>query len=101
MKKRIAETLSLCELMRIFPTEIEAIAHFERLRWGSKPHCTRCGATDRVSPKPKPKRYWCGHCRQHFNAWTDTPLEYGKVKLNKWIFAAYLLMTARKGISSL
>lgn len=49
----------------------------------------------------KPRRYWCGHCRQQFNAWTNTPLEYGKVKLNKWIFAAYLLMTTRKGISSL
>ena len=46
MKKRIARTLSLFELMRMFPTEIEAIAYFERLRWGNKPHCVRCGSPD-------------------------------------------------------
>ena len=101
MKKRVAKTLSLFELMQRFPTETEAIAYFEHLRWGNKPHCVRCGSKNRITKQAKPGRYWCGHCRQFFNAWTNTPLEYGKVKLNKWIFAAYLLMTARKGISSM
>ena len=101
MKKRIAKTLSLFELMRDFPTEKEAIAYLERLRWGDKPCCTRCGATDKLTKQKKPGRFWCGYCRQYFNAWTDTPLEYGKVKMHKWIYATYLLMTSRKGISSL
>jgi len=39
--------------------------------------------------------------RQYFNAWTQTPLEYGKAPLRKWIYAAYLLMTSRKGISAM
>ena len=51
--------------------------------------------------KKKPGRYWCGGCREYFTALTGTPLEYTKIDLRKWIFAAYLLMTARKGISSL
>ena len=38
---------------------------------------------------------------KYFNAWAGTPLEYGRMELPKWIYAAYLLMTARKGISSL
>lgn len=101
MKKRTAKTLGLFDLMKSFPTENEAIAYFENLRWGDTPCCTRCGATDKLTKQKKAGRYWCGHCRQYFNAWTNTPLEYGKVKLHKWIYAAYLLMTARKGISSL
>ena len=101
MKKSLAKTLSLFELMRDFPTENEAITYLEQIRWGDTPCCTRCGATDKLTKQKKAGRYWCGYCRQYFNAWSNTPLEYGKVRLHKWIFAAYLLMTSRKGISSM
>lgn len=101
MKKRIAKTLSLFDLMRMFPTEHEAIDYFEKLRWGDTPACVRCGATDKLTKQKKHGIHWCGHCRQYFTAWTNTPIEFGKVKKHKWIYAAYLLMTARKGISSL
>ncbi len=99
--KRIAKTLSLFELMRAYPTEQEAIAYLEHIRWGDTPCCVRCGAADKITEQKKVGRYWCGWCRQYFNAWTNTPLEYGKVGIHKWIFLAYLLMTSRKGVSSL
>lgn len=101
MKKRVAKTLSLFDLMKKFRTEKSAIKYFENLRWGDTPCCVRCGSTDKLTKQKKAGRYWCGHCRKYFNAWTNTPLEYSKVHMQKWIFAAYLLMTARKGISSL
>lgn len=99
--KRIAETLSLFNLMQAYPTEAEAIAYLERIRWGDSPCCSRCKATDKLTKQEKPGRFWCGYCRKYFNAWTDTPLEYGKVPIHKWIYAAYLLMTSRKGISAM
>ncbi|MCY4128808.1 MAG: IS1595 family transposase [Gammaproteobacteria bacterium] len=100
--KRVAKTLSLFNLMQSYPGKAEAVAYLERIRWGDSPCCSRCGADDGITrQKAKPENYWCKYCRQYFNAWTDTPLEYGKVELPKWIYAAYLLMTARKGISSL
>ena len=102
MKKRHAKTISLFELMEKYPTEEDAIKYLEKLRWGNERHCTRCGSIEKITPQSKhPGRYWCGSCRKYFTARTRTPLEYGKVDLRKWIFAAYLLMTARKGISSL
>ena len=59
-------------------------------------------AWDKITKQKKHiGRYWCGDCRKYFTARTGTPLEYGKVSARKWLFAAYLLMTARKGISSL
>lgn len=100
--KRVATTLSLFNLMQTFPGKAEAVAYLERIRWGDSPCCSRCGAADGITrQKQKPENYWCKYCRKYFNAWTDTPLEYGKVELHKWIYAAYLLMTARKGISSM
>ena len=96
-----AKTLSLFELMQSFQAELDAVKYFERIRWGSEAVCVRCGSGDRITAQKKAGEYWCGHCRQYFNARTNTPIERGKVELRKWIFAAYLLMTARKGISSL
>lgn len=100
--KKVAKTLSLFNLQKTYPGKAEAVAYLERIRWGDSPCCSRCGATAGITQqKDKPENYWCKYCRKYFNAWTGTPLEYGKVELPKWIYAAYLLMTARKGISSL
>lgn len=102
MTKRHAKTLSLFELMQTYPTEAEAVRYFERIRWGNKPICVRCGAAKKITTQKKHVgRYWCGYCRKYFTAHTDTPLEYAKVDPRKWVFAAYLLMTTRKGVSSL
>ena len=88
--------------MEKYPTQEDAIKYFETLRWGNEPCCTKCGKMEKITPQAKHSgRYWCKSCRSYFTALTGTPLEYTKVDLRKWIFAAYLLMTARKGISSL
>ena len=68
---------------------------------GDSPLRTKCGCDNKVTQQKKVGRYWCGDCREYFTAWTGTPLEYGKIDIRKWLFAAYLLKTARKGISSL
>ncbi len=100
--KRKADTLSLFDLTQRYPTKQSVIDYLERIRWGDTPHCTKCGGTDRIKAQAKhPGRYWCGDCRSYFTAWTGTPLEDAKVDPRKWIFAAYLLMTARKGISAM
>lgn len=102
MTRKVAKTLSLFDLMTRFPTEADAIRYLEQRRWGDTPTCTRCGASDKITAQKKHTgRYWCGHCRKYFTARTGTPLESAKVDARKWIYAAYLLLTSRKGISSL
>ena len=87
--------------MEMYPTEDDAIRYLEGLRWGDTPCCTRCGSTEKITAQKKVGNYWCGSCRKYFTVRTDTPLERCKIDLRKFIYAAYLLMTARKGISSL
>ena len=103
MKKKHAKTMSLFDLMQQFLTEEDAIKYFEENRWGDEPVCQKCGCTGRITKqKNYRKGYWCGDCRSFFNAFTGTPLEHNRVRdQRKWIFAAYLLMTARKGISAM
>ena len=101
-KKRIANTLSLFDLMTQYPTKESAIRYLEGIRWGDSPVCTKCGGLEKITAQPKHLgRYWCGDCREYFTCRTGTPLEHARIDPRKWLFAAYLLMTARKGISSL
>jgi transposase-like protein len=44
----------------------------------------------------------CGSvdCREQFTVTVGTPFERSKVPLSKWLMAAYLLCSSRKGISA-
>ncbi|MCY3727959.1 MAG: IS1595 family transposase [Nitrospira sp.] len=100
MPKRIATTLSLFQLTQLFPTIESAIRYFEGIRWQGTPVCTKCDSTDKITAQKKVGTYWCGSCRAYFTVFTNTPLERNKIDARKWLFAAYLVLTARKGISS-
>ena len=101
MKKRKAETLSLYQIMEKYPTNEAAIRYFEGLRWDDKPVCTKCGCYNKIKEQRKIGQYWCGDCRSYFNVFTNTPLERNKIDARKWIYASYILLASRKGISSL
>jgi hypothetical protein len=45
--------------------------------------------------------YRCNACLTDFTVRTGTIFERSKIPLHKWIYAMYLLVTSRKGISSL
>jgi len=51
--------------------------------------------------KRKNGYYRCNACKKDFTVRTGTIFERSHVPLNKWYYAMYMLMTARKGISSL
>jgi transposase-like protein len=78
--------------------------HLESIRWPNGPVCPHCGATDRISKLAgkahRPGVYDCGHCRDQFTVTVGTVFERSKVPLHKWLHAAVLLASSKKGISS-
>ena len=93
---------SVYELMQRFPDDAAATAFFEGRRWGDEPYCPHCGSLSTVritNGKPMPHR--CKECRKHFSVRTGTVLAESKVPLHKWLWAIYMLHTARQGVSSL
>ena len=100
--KGTAETISITQLLRMFPDQETCIAWLERVRWNGEPHCAHCGTMDKVSAaKAKPHSYWCGHCRKYFRVTTGTIMHATKTPLQNWIIAIYSVMTARKGVSAM
>jgi transposase-like protein len=84
----------------MFPDEEAARACIEARRWPNGAVCPSCQEATRIG-KRKGGFYRCNACLLDFTVRTGTIYERSHIPLHKWIYAMYLLMTARKGISSL
>lgn len=93
-------TISTFELFAMFPDEATARTYLERRRWPGGPRCPVCGLGERITAR-KDGYYRCNQCKEDFTVRTGTIFERSHVPLHKWLYAMYLLVTARKGVSSL
>jgi transposase-like protein len=84
----------------MYSDEETARAYMESRRWPDGPVCPHCEEATRITPRPK-GFYRCNACKKDFTVRTATIFERSHVPLDKWILVMYLLMTARKGVSSL
>lgn len=88
----------------IFQDADKAREYLESIRWPNGPVCPHCGCDDDWTKlegaKHRPGLYQCNACRQQFTVTVGTLFERSKVPLNKWLLAAYLLCSSKKGISS-
>lgn len=95
-------TISLIRLFQLFPDEDAAFYHLERMRWDGKPTCPKCNSTNRITrSKNKKHVHHCNACNRNFTARHGTIYECSKIPLHKWFYGMYLILTARKGVSSI
>jgi transposase-like protein len=90
----------------MFPDEETARLYLEGRIWPDGPVCPACQSGGHISAlnvcaTRKSGFYRCLPCGFDFTVRTNTVMERSKVPLNKWLYAMYLVVTARKGISSL
>lgn len=93
-------TISTFQLFKLFPDEVAARAYIEKRRWPTGTVCPSCQEASRITTR-KNGFYRCNACKADFTCRTGTIFERSHVPLHKWLYAMYLLMTARKGVSSL
>lgn len=93
-------TVSTFELFQLFPDAESARLYFEARRWPNGAVCPACESGERITAR-KAGYYRCNACKLDFTVRTGTVFERSHVPLHKWLYAMYLLVTARKGISSL
>ncbi len=92
-------TISTSQLLALFPDEQAACHYIESRRWPNGPRCPVC-TSDRIGTH-SPGFYRCNACEEAFTVRTGTVMERSKIPLVKWLHAIYLLVTSRKGISSM
>ena len=93
-------TISTFQLFALFPDEETARVYLEGRLWPNGTTCPTCKAGDRITPR-KAGFYRCNACQLDFTIRTGTIFERSHVPLHKWVYSMYLLVTARKGISSM
>jgi len=93
-------TISTAQLFAMFPDQETARTYLESRLWPKGCRCPVCGMGDRITNRAG-GYYRCNQCAEDFTVRTGTIFERSHVPLHKWLYAMYLLVTARKGISSL
>lgn len=93
-------TISTFELFEMIPDEESAREYLESRLWPDGVKCPRCKTRGKIH-KRTGGFYRCNNCLLDFTVRTGTIFERSHVPLHKWIYAMYLLVTARKGISSM
>ncbi len=94
-------TISAYEFLKRFPDERAARTYIEHRRWHGRTTCPHCGEAQRVQVRKVDGYFRCLACKVDFTVRTGTIFERSHVPLDKWLYAIYLLVTSRKGVSSL
>lgn len=90
----------------IYNDDKAARAHLEALLWPDGPACPRCGVMgDRITKlkgkSTRPGVYKCKDCRKPFSVTVGTVMERSHIPLSKWVLAAQLMASSKKGMSAL
>jgi transposase-like protein len=93
-------TISTFQLFALFPDQESARVYLESRLWPEGPKCGICQSRERITAR-KGGYYRCLSCNVDFTVRTGTIFERSHVPLHKWLYAMYLLVTSRKGISSM
>ena len=96
-------TISTYELLKLFPDAESARIYLEKRRWNGEVVCPHCGCYEHITVRQGKRLgyYWCRDCGKEFTVRTGTVFERSHIPLDKWLLAMYLVVTSRKGISSL
>ncbi|HVZ27136.1 MAG TPA: IS1595 family transposase [Rhizomicrobium sp.] len=90
-----------------FRKEEAAYNKLESVLWPNGTECPHCGVVDtgiKIAANPEKKvRFglWkCADCKKQFTVTVGTVFESSHIPLHKWLQAAYLLNSSKKGISA-
>src|SRR3954447_24103555 len=92
-------TISTYQLFEMVPDAEAGRLWLESHLWPNGPRCPVCGLGDRITAR-KGGYYRCRQCKEDFTVRTGTVMERSHIPLHKWVYTMYLLVTARKGIST-
>ncbi|MEO8018174.1 MAG: IS1595 family transposase [Pseudomonadota bacterium] len=86
-----------------FHDDDAARAYLESVRWPNGPICPHCKSDNEYRLEGEAHRKGllkCGDCRKQYSVTVGTVFERSKIPLSKWLMAAYLLCSSKKGMSA-
>lgn len=93
--------MNIIEITEKFPTELDAIKHFETIRFGETNKCAYCDSVKLSKRSKTDNRFKCYDCKKSTFVTVNTPLHSTNMDLKKWMFAFSIITDAKKGLSAL
>src|SRR5580704_11300943 len=90
----------------IYSDENKAREHLEGLLWPEGPFCPHCGNADArritklAGKSTRPGVHKCNECEKPFSVTVGTVFESSHIPLHKWLYAAHVLNSGKKGTSA-
>lgn len=109
MKPNQIEKKSFVQLLRSLKDEKSCREFLEKIRWQGNPVCPHCGCQSEGEKWRHYKLKSCGQfkglykcrdCRQRFTVTVGTMFEGTHCSLQNWMYAIYIFLSHKKGISS-
>jgi len=92
--------MNIIEVTEKFPTELDAVKHFEKARWGKNIACPYC-KSEHIANRSKDMRFLCLDCLNNFSVTVNTQLHRTRVPLKTWLYSFSIITDAKKGLSAL
>lgn len=86
-----------------FHDDDAARSYLEGIRWPNGPVCPHCKSENEYRLEGESHRKGllkCGDCRKQYSVTVGTVFERSKIPLSKWLLAAFLLCSSKKGMSA-
>jgi transposase-like protein len=93
------KSIDLPALIRRFSDETACRELLEELRWPDGPQCPRCEHVGATRVKGR-ETLDCNACHYQFSVRVGTVLQDSKLPLWTWFLGTYMMVEARKGVSS-
>lgn len=92
--------MDIHEIYTRFKSEQDCHDYLVKLRWGGVPTCVYCNS-QKVYYRKKRVGFKCSSCNCSFTVTVGTIFHSSKLPLSKWFLAISVILSAKKGISSL
>lgn len=89
------------QVSEYFSDTQKCVEYIKQVRWSSGIECSFCKCKKVYELKGKNKRFKCSFCKKQFSVIKGTIFENSPLPLQKWFVAIYLLISRKKGISSI
>lgn len=93
--------MNLVEISNIFPTELDAVKHFENIRWGKDIICPYCYFPRDNKRRSLDERLRCDSCNKSYSVTVNTYLHNTRLPLRTWLMAFAIISDAKKGVSAM
>ena len=104
-KVKSVKQLTNAQFKSMFPDESACKQYLQMRRWPEGVHCPRCGNVDVYPVTNRPFHWQCTKCAEkggyRFSVLVGTIFENTNKPLRDWFRVIHLMLTSKKGISSL